>query len=463
MRTFVLFLAALLLAVPTFAQESQFASDVRREGEKISDSCAEFTLKSVGGCIYSIATESPIHITFGNIAPLNGLGWGLALSEHSTPNESWRLLWNADAVRAFSGSSRAGFYMKMIHTPETSGVGLAAPGPAPVASRPILPRELTVINLYVQTISLNTISFYGLGQNSFLTARSVFGERETILGSSVAYPFSDNAWHPALIAGINGRFFDIRPGSDDAPSIEQLYDDNSAPGLAAQKAFVEFHEGIRVKPSLATGRLRLNYVFSAQQFRTASETRSSFNRWTLDLRHEIPIYREEVSTGPREFNGPDDCRTNFASPDCPPVQWSRNREGTISLRVLLNRSQTGDDDRVPFFLQPTLGGSDLDGERLLASYDDYRFRGPNRLVFQESLEHVIKGPVGAFVQFEQGRVSGDQLSSGDFALSTTIGVTLRAGGFPAASLSFSWGGGSHHVIGWFDTTLLGGSARPSLY
>jgi hypothetical protein len=31
------------------------------------------------------------------------------------------------------------------------------------------------------------------------------------------------------------------------------------------------------------------------------------------------------------------------------------------------------------------------------------------------------------------------------------------------NLSFSWGGGSHHVIGAMDASLLGGSSRPRLY
>ena len=30
---------------------------------------------------------------------------------------------------------------------------------------------------------------------------------------------------------------------------------------------------------------------------------------------------------------------------------------------------------VPFYFQPTLGGSDINGQRLLSGYDDYRFRG----------------------------------------------------------------------------------------
>ena len=35
---------------------------------------------------------------------------------------------------------------------------------------------------------------------------------------------------------------------------------------------------------------------------------------------------------------------------------------------------------MPFYLQPTLGGSDINGERRLASFNDYFFRAPNVLL-----------------------------------------------------------------------------------
>jgi hypothetical protein len=43
-------------------------------------------------------------------------------------------------------------------------------------------------------------------------------------------------------------------------------------------------------------------------------------------------------------------------------------------------------------------------------------------------------------------------------------AALRAGGFPQVFLLFAWGGSEgHHIIGSMNTSLLGGSSRPSLY
>jgi hypothetical protein len=83
------------------------------------------------------------------------------------------------------------------------------------------------------------------------------------------------------------------------------------------------------------------------------------------------------------------------------VTYLRNLEGSVAFRLLSVRSG----NNVPFYFQPTLGGADINGERLLAGYDDYRFRGRNLLAFQESVEHSVWGPVGAYALVEQSRVT----------------------------------------------------------
>jgi hypothetical protein len=470
MKTCPLTLVALaLIAAPAFAQESQFAADLRREREQVAESCGEFAPKALAGCGYTLATATPFHMALGSLAPQNGFTFGLAFAEHYTPNESWRISWNADAVGTPSGSWRGGVFMKLVHTPATAGVVVRQPG-SPSPATAIAPREFAVVDIVAQTISLKTLNYFGPGQQSLESGRSVFGEQQTLVGASAIYPLSGvpgiGVLHPALVGGVTGRFVTIRPGSSDkAPSIEQVYTDATAPGLSEQDPFVEFREGLRIKPSVAQGWLQFDYLVSAQQFRTSDETRSSFTRWTVDLQHEIPLYRRVSSTGPRAFNGPNECAQASGSSACPPVQWSRNREGSIGFRIFLTGSSVSNGDQVPFYFQPTLGGSDINGDQRLASYQDYRFRGPNLIMLQERLEHALWGPFGVYLLAEQGKVSADpgDLNLSDLVASTTVGLTLRAGGFPMVNLSFSWGGEGHHVIGSMNATLLGGSARPSLY
>jgi hypothetical protein len=140
--------------------------------------------------------------------------------------------------------------------------------------------------------------------------------------------------------------------------------------------------------------------------------------------------------------------------------------GSIGVRLLLSESMTSGTSAVPFYFQPTLGGADLNGALTLGSYRDYRFRGPNLLLLQENFEHSIWGPFGAKFIADQGRVALTRSDLGFSHLkhSFAAGLTLRAGGFPMISMMFAWGGSEgHHNIANMNPSLLGGSARPSLY
>jgi hypothetical protein len=104
---------------------------------------------------------------------------------------------------------------------------------------------------------------------------------------------------------------------------------------------------------------------------------------------------------------------------------------------------------------------------MLPSFQDYRFRAPNMMLFRASFEHSIyKWPVGIVLMIDEGKVA-QRRSDIDFSHlqhSYTAGLTLRAGGFPMVYLLFSWGGHEGtHTTGSMNTSLLGGGARPSLF
>jgi hypothetical protein len=104
---------------------------------------------------------------------------------------------------------------------------------------------------------------------------------------------------------------------------------------------------------------------------------------------------------------------------------------------------------------------------MLASYPDYRFRGPDLLLFRGVLEHSIgKLPIGAVFSVDEGKIGlrRDDVSLDHLRHSFGVGFTIRAGGLPVISVVFAWGGqeGSH-TTATISPTLLGGSARPSLF
>jgi hypothetical protein len=444
------------------AQESQTHADFRGEATRFHESCGAFSLKGLPSCAQLLFTDHPLHIAVGSIAPQNGFAGGVAYVGHFTPNELWRTSWNADAVASNNASWRAGFYYKAIHTPhEKISVVTTSTGPPTKSNLKVHP--YTVFNVHAQAISLNQIFFYGLGPNSLKSDATVFGMTQTIAGANAIVPIF-RALNVALLGEVNGRFVSVRGNhSVSNPSIEQLFDESTAPGLATQPTFVQLGEGARISPTLFNDHLQLDYMAQFQQFVAASDSHYSFRRFTADLGHTIPLYRNSGSYGPKPINGPDECAVAPGA-KCPAIE--RNRQGTVGVRLLITESFAPGGSVVPFYFQPTIGGSDINGSSWLSSYNDYRFRAPNALVLRESLEHSIWGPIGFAFSADQGKVA---LTRGDIAFnhlahSFSAGLTVRAGGLPAISFAFAFGGREGtHTIANVNTSLLGGSTRPSLY
>jgi hypothetical protein len=238
--------------------------------------------------------------------------------------------------------------------------------------------------------------------------------------------------------------------------------------LTSQPGTVQLGEGIRIRPAYFDNFLQLNYNLAYQQFLTPGNTNFSFQRLTADLSHEFAIYKKTRSLLQRDNNpnGPDDCsaQTDSSKTPCPAI--SRDREGNVELRFFLAVSMTPGGDVVPFYFQPTLGGTDLNGNPSLSSYQDFRFRAPNVMFFRQNFEHSIWGPLGFSFMADEGKVGltrGD-LGSNPWIHSLSAGLTLRAGGFPQVFLLFAWGGNEGtHTIANINNSLLGGSARPSLF
>ena len=105
--------------------------------------------------------------------------------------------------------------------------------------------------------------------------------------------------------------------------------------------------------------------------------------------------------------------------------------GAFTLTGRVDTSYTADVSQVPFYLQPTLGGADFDGNDTLRGLVDYRLRAPNRLLVQVDFDKPIAqigvkghplGQYGLYSFFDAGNVSltpGTLTSNG---MRTDVGV-----------------------------------------
>jgi hypothetical protein len=490
-RAAVILLLTVLAAPTLSAQQPTSSSDTGPDNPselyKLQHSCNN--LKGLIDCGQELFTGQPIHIAVGSIAPQNGFGAGIAYVGHKT-TENWRITWDSDAVASDNGSWRAGVYLKLVNTYEKAPtVEFGTKGRNLKPNMTSLP-ERPVINIYAQTITLNKLTYFGLGPSTLEAGRSFYGMRQTIVGTSAVKPFSAKL-SAAVFGEVNGRFVDIRPSlGQPSPTIGTLYTEATAPGLTNQAATMQLGEGVRMRPVLLDDRLHLDYNLTYEQYIAPGNSTFSFQRLTTDLSHQMAIYKKTTRIiVPRDTNGPDECSLDrdsenaecsvdkFArnhecltaqgtkSPDC--KELSRDLQGSFGVRVFSALSMTPGSDIVPFYFQPTLGGSDINGNQSLSSYQDFRFRAPNVLLIRESFEHSIGSlPLGFTFMVDEGKVAFTRggLGSSPWIHSFSAGLTLRAGGFPQVYLLFSWGGKEGtHTIANVNNSLLGGSARPSLF
>ncbi len=447
------------------AQETKLEADFRREGMDFDMACLHATgslFSAIPGCAQLFFTDSPLHIAVGSLAPQNGFGVGPALSLHYTPNEDWRLFWDFDAVATPNLSWRAGGYMTAVLIRHPKLVVLSGAAASKKRKGPVI-EEMPAFHLYAQSISLNKLTYFGLGQQSAVSGQSFYGMRETIMGANAVVPVFAPLGLSIFVEG-NGRSTAIRGDQGEtSPSIAQLYTNATAPGLDHQPVYAQFGEGVRMAPALANGHIRLNYSVGFQEWIAGPS--GSFRRFNADLTHTFPLYSAMRSLNPQEFNGPDSCRQDVNATKCPAI--TRNLEGSFSLRFLYTASFIPAGNSVPFYFDPTLGGSDVNGNTLLGSYADYRFRGPDLMLLRGSFEHSIyKWPVGVKFVVDEGRVAltPSDLGPGHLAHSYSAGLTLHAGGLPLIDLLFAWGGHEGtHTIANVSNSLLGGASRPPLY
>jgi hypothetical protein len=320
-----------------------------------------------------------------------------------------------------------------------------------------------IFSLYAQATSLNRLYYYGLGPNTIPASQSAFGLTETIAGAGAILPI--NRAGISFTAEVNGRVPQLRPDTGESvPTIAALYTEATAPGLTRSAAFLQPGLGIQIQPSLFGDRVRLHYLANFQDF-AAIGAPYSFRRWTADIGHEFPLARKVYLTATNPQNGPDSCGSVGSA--CPHISTTINNEGSVSLRLLMIGAASSGGSTVPFYFDPTTGGSNIDGDPILASYPDYRFRAPNLILLRGAIEHALpKLPLGVYFSADAAK---SPLARGDIDfnnLRTTysVGLTVHAGGLPLVYLLFAWGGneGTHTTFS-ISNTLLGASPRPSMF
>ena len=204
-------------------------------------------------------------------------------------------------------------------------------------------------NFYAVHLDYPSVEYYGPGPDSHKTGRSNYLLEETSFQSR----FGVQPFHNFRLGGdIQYLLVNVGPGRDtEFASTESLYSEAVTPGIQQQSdflaggGFVQFDW--RDHPLFPHSGGFYSARFTTYDSQTAGY---SFGRLDLEAQHYIPFF---------------------------------NERRTIALRGRIQAADPYTGDRVPFYLQPTLGGpDDLRGYRPFRFYDnasavvnaEYRFQ-----------------------------------------------------------------------------------------
>lgn len=302
--------------------------------------------------------------------------------------------------------------------------------------------------LEVRHYQLPQMTYFGLGNTAPVANDSLYGLQKTMASARVEFPLPGNFSLDLGVGGLQADPSSVAGASH--PSIEQKFTAADTPALQSSTGYWIPSAGIRWKYPQAA--MLWGYSTSldatAQLYEEHSSRPYSFRRIDATWRN---LYRARVRVKPP------------ASRPGPPRNVSL---GEISATFRLTESWAAAGNSVPFYLQPTIGGLDIDNNDVLRSYRDYRFRAPNVLTFQAEYTRPIRGPLGILGFYDVGKVA---MSRGDLDFSHThhsfgVGIVVNAGGLPVLKVYYAWGGreGSHTTY-TMNTNNFAGTSPTGLF
>jgi outer membrane protein assembly factor BamA len=222
------------------------------------------------------------------------------------------------------------------------------------------------VNLYAVHRNYPHIDYYGPGPDSAKSGRSIWKLEDTsaeIRAGVQPLPF--------IRAGVVGQYLlvNVGPGKDDRfVSTDRIFSETTTPGIQVQTnyarsgAFLQFDW----RDNPGGPRRGGNYVAEISQYFDQKAGRFTFSRLDLEAQQYIPLF---------------------------------NQRRVIALRGRMMSTDPHRGNLVPFYLQPTLGGSDD-----LRGFRPFRFYDNNSLVLNGEYRWEVFSGLDMALFFDTGRV-----------------------------------------------------------
>ncbi len=424
-----------------------------------------FSLPAGPGAIPGLSNPEPLDYTTGKLPSVaDGSLWSAdgRLAAVFSTNGSWATI---GTLTVMSKGYKDG------HRTDHAGVQIGCNRLGPLCTK-----QIFGLHFEASHRSLETISFYGLGPDS-PTVKYVFHQNDTFASIRAALPLTD--WL-TVESGAEFRLTSLPPITA-SNSVNGNFTAATVPGLASQPGFGHYHIALRTSPIAVlsprtddqddnhTGPLMKPYVQftfnnSAEYhwYSAPEHSASSFQQFVEDSDENI-----QLGTRVRHFVQVGDAKTgaghfwdSILAKTCGDknIDWSKPADyvlkvrqpcgfGDLDLVSHIAASRTGPGSTVPFYLQPTVGGSDIDSRLGLRAWPDYRFRAPDAVFVQTN--YIL--PLYNILVFYDAGTVGSTFSSLSFAglrQDAGVGVALSLQGHIAAQGFLALGAGHGPTFGY---------------
>lgn len=235
------------------------------------------------------------------------------------------------------------------------------------------------------------VAYFGTGPDSRKEDRTDFLLKDFLARATVGYQFNPRiAW--VVRTGLLRHALGPGRGSSTA-SLQEIFTADNTPGLDAPPSYVTFSSGLVVDSRDNPGVPRSGWfgALTWEKFhQLGGWNRYNFSQWGLDARTYLPL-------------GSDD--------------------RVLALRWLSLYADATDGNAVPFFLQPSLGGS-----QGMRGFRSFRFRGDKLMQFQAEYRWEASRRLELAIFGDSGMVAnkGERLSLHKLKSDVGIGVRFRS-------------------------------------
>jgi len=247
------------------------------------------------------------------------------------------------------------------------------------------------------------VGFYGLGMSTTEADRANYGFKQPYGAASIAiFPF--HRWL-VLRGGFEASQWQQTPGAGEAPSVEDVYTPATLTGLGAKPVY--FHSqatvGFDSRPSPGYARRGGYYAVTVHDF-TDPDAVYGFQMVDYEAIQHVPLLREA---------------------------W------VLSFRGLVETTSLKNDQQIPFFMLPALGGgSDL------RAFSSWRFRDRNSLLLQAEWRIMVNRFLDTAVFGDFGKVTASRSDLNLHGLKTDGGFGFRFHGPLATPLRLDFAQGA---------------------